>query len=347
MRVLITGGAGFIGSHLTDALLSRGDTVMILDDLSTGSFENIRHLKSAPALNYWIDSVMNKALLAELVDESDIVVHLAAAVGVRLIVESPVHTIETNIKGTELVLEAARKKKKTVFIASTSEVYGKSVHLPFHEDDDLVLGATNKGRWSYAASKALDEFLALAYWKENKLPVVVGRFFNTIGPRQTGQYGMVVPNFVRQALDGEPITVFGTGKQSRCFCYVGDTVLAILKLLEAPESVGQVFNIGSSEEISMEHLASLIKAKLNSTSPIHYIPYDQAYEAGFEDMPRRVPSTAKIERCVGWQPSTSLDTTIDLIAEYFRQRQKPSANGSTAEGHDGVCQHLENTDATA
>ncbi|MBS1801652.1 MAG: GDP-mannose 4,6-dehydratase [Acidobacteria bacterium] len=344
MRVLITGGAGFIGSHLTEALLSRGDEVLIMDDLSTGSSENIRHLKNIPKLNYWIDSVMNKALLAELVDESDIVVHLAAAVGVRLIVESPVRTIETNIKGTELVLEAARKKKKKVFIASTSEVYGKSAHFPFREEDDLVLGSTDKGRWSYAASKALDEFLALAYWKERKLPVVVGRFFNTIGPRQTGQYGMVVPNFVRQALEGRPITVFGTGKQSRCFCYVGDTVAAILKLLDAPESVGQVFNIGSSEEISIEGLAKLIKAKLSSSSPISYIPYDQAYEAGFEDMPRRIPSTAKIERCIGWRPSTSLDSTIDLIAEHFRQRQKPS---STTETFDAARRQLENTDAAA
>ncbi len=301
MRVLITGGAGFIGSHLTEALLSRGDEVLILDDLSTGSSENIRHLKNIPKLNYWIDSVMNKALLAELVDESDLVVHLA----------------------------------------------GKSTHFPFHEDDDLVLGSTDKGRWSYAASKALDEFLALAYWKERKLPVVIGRFFNTIGPRQTGQYGMVVPNFVRQALEGQPITVFGTGKQSRCFCYVGDTVAALLKLLDAPDSVGQVFNIGSSEEISIEALAGLIKTKLNSSSPICYIPYDKAYEAGFEDMPRRVPSTAKIERCVGWQPSTSLDTTIDLIAEYFRQKQKPLTYGSNGKRYIGSHQQPENTDAAA
>jgi UDP-glucose 4-epimerase len=347
MRVLITGGAGFIGSHLAEAFLSRGDEALILDDLSTGSMENIRHLKNVPKLHYWIDSVMNKALLAELVDESDLVVHLAAAVGVRLIVESPVRTIETNIKGTELVLEAARKKKKMVFIASTSEVYGKSANFPFREDGDLVLGPTNKGRWSYAASKALDEFLALAYWKERHLPVVIGRFFNTIGPRQTGQYGMVVPNFVRQALEGRPITVFGTGKQSRCFCYVGDTVGALLKLLDAPGAVGQVFNIGSSEEISIEDLAILIRSKLNSSSPICYIPYDQAYEEGFEDMPRRVPSTAKIEHCIGWRPSTSLNTTIDLIAEYFRQRQNSLAYSSPAEKNSGTHHQMVGTNAAA
>src|SRR5438477_2277694 len=264
MRILVTGGAGFIGSHLAEELLLTHE-VHVLDDLSTGSIDHIRHLKGREGFRYTIDTVLNRGLMAELIDEADLILHLAAAVGVRLIVESPVHTIETNIKGTELVLEAARKKKKKVFIASTSEVYGKSAHFPFQEDADLVLGATDKGRWSYAASKALDEFLGLAYWKERKLPVVIARFFNTIGPRQTGQYGMVVPNFVRQALEGQPITVFGTGKQSRCFCYVGDTVSAVLKLLDAPDSVGQVFNIGSSEEISIEALAGLIKTKLNSS----------------------------------------------------------------------------------
>ena len=347
MRALITGGAGFIGSHLSDALLSRGDEVLILDDLSTGSKENIRHLKNTPNLSYWIDSVMNRALLAELVDESDIVVHLAASVGVRLIVQSPVRTIETNIKGTELVLEAALKKKKKVFIASTSEVYGKSTHFPFREDGDLVLGPTDKGRWSYAASKALDEYLALAYWKEKTLPVVIGRFFNTIGPRQTGQYGMVVPNFVRQALEGQPITVFGTGKQTRCFCYVKDTVAAVLKLLDAPAAVGQVFNIGGAQEISIESLAHLVKAKLNSNSQICYIPYDQAYEEGFEDMPRRVPSTDKIERCVGWHTSTSLNTMIDQIAEHFWQKQKSLAYSSDGELRGEGPQQLESPEAAA
>lgn len=318
MRVLITGGAGFIGSHLAEALLVRGDKAFVLDDLSTGSMENIRHLKGVPGFEYQIDSVMNKPLLSELVDDSDIVIHLAAAVGVRLIVESPVRTIDTNIRGTELVLEAAQKKKKTVFVASTSEVYGKSTSIPFTEDGDLVMGPTVKGRWSYAASKALDEFLGLAYWKEKKVPVVVGRFFNTIGPRQTGRYGMVVPNFVRQALDDNPITVFGTGKQTRCFCFVGDVVAALLKLVESPQAIGEVFNIGSTQEISIEGLAELIRTKVHSKSEIRYVPYEEAYEEGFEDMLRRVPSITKIEKCIGWRPSTSLDETIDLVSEYFR-----------------------------
>ena len=322
MRFLITGGAGFIGSHLAEALLARGDEVMVLDDLSTGSMENIRHLKASPKFSYWIESVMNHALLAELVDESDLVMHLAAAVGVRLIVESPVRTIETNVKGTELVLQAAQKKKKPVFIASTSEVYGKSTAIPFHEDADLVLGPTIRGRWSYAASKALDEFLALAYWREKKLPVIVGRFFNTVGPRQTGRYGMVLPNFVRQAMKGSPITVFGTGKQSRCFCYVGDVVTALLKLVEKSQAVGQVFNIGSTEEISIEGLALLVKQKLRSDSQICYIPYDQAYEDGFEDMIRRIPSIEKISKCIGWKSVTPLDATIDSIIQYFRQKDQ-------------------------
>jgi UDP-glucose 4-epimerase len=320
LRCLITGGAGFIGSHLAEALLNRGDEVFILDDLSTGSVENVRHLKSFDRFHYVFDSITNKHLLAELVDESDVVLHLAAAVGVRLIVESPVRTLETNVYGTQLVLDAASKKKKLVFTASTSEVYGKSEKVPFHEDADLVLGATTKGRWSYAASKALDEFLALSYWKERKQPVIVARLFNTVGPRQTGRYGMVVPNFVRQALDGSPITVFGTGRQSRCFCDVRDTVEAILRLLSSDSAVGEVINIGSDEEVSVEGLARLVKQRTNSTSPIEYVPYDQAYEPGFEDMLRRVPCLDKLERLISFRPRTRLTEIVDRVVDYFRKK---------------------------
>src|SRR4051795_2597049 len=280
MRVLITGGAGFVGSHLSEALLHRGDEVFVLDDLSTGSIDNITHLKGHPKFHYTIDSVTNEPLLAELIDRTDVVVHLAAAVGVKLIVEAPVHTIETNVHGTEVVLKHANKKKKLVLIASTSEVYGKSVDVPFREDADLVLGATVKHRWAYACSKMIDEFLALAYWKERKLPVIIVRLFNTVGPRQTGQYGMVIPNFVRQALAGQPITVFGDGTQSRSFTYVGDVVDALVRLVQEPKAVGQVFNIGNTEEISMMALAEKVRAMTASSSEIVLIPYDQAYEAG-------------------------------------------------------------------
>lgn len=319
MRHLITGGAGFIGSHLAEALLARGDEVFILDDLSTGSVENIRHLKTNPRFHYFFDSITNKHLLAELVDESDVVFHLAAAVGVRLIVESPVRTIETNVYGTQLVLDAASKKKKLVFTASTSEVYGKSEKVPFREDADLVLGATTKGRWSYAASKALDEFLALSYWKEKKQPVIVVRLFNTVGPRQTGRYGMVLPNFVRQALEGEPITVFGDGQQSRCFCDVRDTVQAILRLVGTDRALGEVINIGSCEEITIEGLARVVKERMKSNSVIRYVPYDKAYEPGFEDMPRRVPSLEKLERLTGFRPLTQLTEIVDRVAAHFRK----------------------------
>src|SRR2546428_2322572 len=294
MRVLITGGAGFVGSHLSEALLARGDEVSVLDNLSTGSIDNIAHLKSHPKFRYTIDSVANEPLLAELIDRADVVFHLAAAVGVKLIVEAPVRTIETNVHGTEVVLKHANKKKKLVFIFSTSEVYGKSSVVPFSEDDDLVMGPTSKHRWAYACSKAIDEFLALAYWKEKKLPVVIVRLFNTVGPRQTGRYGMVIPNFVRQALTGAPITVHGDGTQRRAFGYVGDVVSGLIKLCEEPRAVGEVFNIGNSEEISILDLAKRVKMLTNSTSDIVLIPYDQAYEAGFEDMPRRVPDLKKI-----------------------------------------------------
>jgi UDP-glucose 4-epimerase len=336
MRYLITGGAGFIGSHLSEALLNRGDEVFVLDDLSTGSVENIRHLKTNNQLHCIFDSIMNKHLLAELVDESDVIFHLAAAVGVRLIVESPVRTIETNVHGTQNVLDAASKKKKLVFIASTSEVYGKSDKIPFHEDADLVLGSTRKGRWSYAASKALDEFLALSFWREKQLPVVVARFFNTVGPRQTGRYGMVLPNFVRQALAGEPITVYGTGRQSRCFCDVRDCVQAVLRLIGTHQAVGEVVNIGSTEEVSIEALAYLVRQRTKSNSPITHIAYDQAYELGFEDMPRRVPVLEKLEGLTGFRPVTPLNEIVDSVIAYFRDKQAAGmAKTVTAGGAEG------------
>jgi len=324
MRYLITGGAGFIGSHLSEALLNRGEEVFVLDDLSTGSVENIRHLKSNNSFHYVFDSIMNKHLLAELVDESDVIFHLAAAVGVRLIVESPVRTIETNVHGTQNVLDAASKKKKLVFTASTSEVYGKSDKVPFREDADLVLGPTSKGRWSYAASKALDEFLALSFWKEKKLPVIVARFFNTVGPRQTGRYGMVLPNFVRQALASEPITVYGTGRQSRCFCDVRDCVQAVVRLIGNDQAVGEVVNIGSTEEVSIEDLAHLVKQRTKSNSPITHIPYDQAYEPGFEDMPRRQPALEKLEELTGFRPATPLVEIVDRVIAHCRKRKEAS-----------------------
>lgn len=316
MRVLITGGAGFIGSHLADAYLQRGDEVSVIDDLSTGTIDNIRHLKTNPRFSYTIDSVHNQPVTAELVDQSDVVVHLAAAVGVKLIVESPVRTIETNVRGTEVVLALANKKKKKVLIASTSEVYGLSADVPFREDGNLVMGATTKGRWSYACSKAIDEFLALAYWREKKLPTTIVRLFNTVGPRQTGRYGMVIPTFVRQALAGRPITVYGDGKQTRCFGYVGDVVGALIKLVDHPDSVGEVFNIGSTEEISIFELAQKVKQLTDSKSEIVFMPYDEAYEEGFEDMPRRVPDTSKINQLVGFKPEMKLDGILQSVISF-------------------------------
>src|SRR5438094_2128864 len=320
LRYLITGGAGFIGSHLTERLLDRGDRVVLLDNLSTGSVENIRHLKVSAGLQYHLDGIENRQLLAELVDDADIIVHLAAAVGVKLIVESPVRTIETNVNGTQLILEAACKKKKLVLTASTSEVYGKSTNIPFSEDADLVLGPTTKGRWSYAASKALDEFLALSYWKEKKLPVIVVRLFNTVGPRQTGRYGMLLPNFVKSSLDNTTISIYGSGKQSRCFCDVRDTVEGLIRLMDTDRSIGEVINIGNTEEITIEKLAQRVKERTASSSPIEYVPYDQAYEPGFEDMMRRVPSVEKLHALTGFRPRTPLNAIIDRVAAFFRHR---------------------------
>jgi UDP-glucose 4-epimerase len=318
VRALITGGAGFIGSHLADALLNAGHEVDIIDNLSTGSIRNVGHLKSNPRFNYTIDTLTNEPLLAELIDRNDVIFHFAAAVGVKLIVEEPVHTIETNVHGTEVVLKHANKKRKKVVIASTSEVYGKSADVPFREDADLVMGATVKHRWAYACSKAIDEFLALAYYKERGLPVIIVRFFNTVGPRQTGQYGMVLPSFVQQALSGAPITVFGDGTQSRSFTYVGDVVECLLKLVNEPKAIGQVFNIGNKEEVTILKLAEIVKSLTGSASPIEFVPYDKAYEEGFEDMPRRVPDLTKIRQLVGYEPKVQLNEIITKVIDYFR-----------------------------
>jgi UDP-glucose 4-epimerase len=318
MNYLITGGAGFIGSHLSDALLAQGHSVTVIDDLSTGSMRNIAHLREHPRFKYVINSMMNAPLLAELVDESDAVFHLAAAVGVKLIVESPVRTIETNIQCTELLLSLAAKKGRRVLVASTSEVYGKSTDIPFRESGDLVMGPTNRGRWSYACSKAIDEFLAIAYWHEKRLPTVVVRLFNTVGPRQTGQYGMVIPRFVAQALQNQPLTVYGDGSQSRCFTHVSDTVRALVGLMEHGPAVGQVFNIGSTNEITMLQLAERVRALTGSDSQIQYIPYAVAYEESFEDMQRRVPSTDKIHRAIGWEPHFDTDDILQSVIEFHR-----------------------------
>ena len=317
MKYLITGGAGFVGSHLAGTLLDRGDEVYVIDNLSTGSIENVEHLKDHPRFHYTIDTISNQPVTAELVDRVDIIFHLAAAVGVRLIVESPVHTIETNVYGTETILTLANKKRKKVIIASTSEVYGKNPNVPFREDFDLVLGPTNKGRWSYACSKAIDEFLALAYFKEKKLPVVVVRLFNTVGPRQTGQYGMVIPTFVKQALSGRPITVFGDGMQSRCFTDVSDVVKGLADLAIHPGAVGEVFNIGTNHEITILDLAKKVKEMTGSKAEIVFVPYEKAYEEGFEDMPRRVPDIGKIQKLIGYKPALSLEQTLQRVIDFF------------------------------
>lgn len=327
MNVLITGGAGFIGSHLAERLVDRGDHVTIIDDLSTGSVHNIQHLKGSHNFDYFLDSVTNQHLMAELIDAADIIYHLAAAVGVRLIVESPTHTMETNIRGTEVVLELAAKKKKRVLITSTSEVYGKRNHVPFRENDDLVLGPPDKGRWSYACSKAIDEFLAVAYWKEKRVPTVIARLFNVVGPRQTGRYGMVIPSLIKQALSGRDMTVHGDGTQTRCFTYVSDAVGALITLAEHPETNGEVYNIGSTEEVSILALAERIRELTGSRSKIIFVPYDQAYEQGFEDMMRRVPDLTKINCLSGYAPTTSLDDILLKTIRYHAQQMVTVQNG--------------------
>jgi UDP-glucose 4-epimerase len=321
MKALITGGAGFVGSHLAEALLKEGHKVVVIDNLSTGSMDNIRHLKANTGFEYVIETIENESLLAELIDAADVIFHMAAAVGVKLIVEEPVKTIETNVHGTELVLKHAAKKGKLVVVFSTSEVYGKSTDLPFREDSDLVMGSTMKHRWAYACSKAIDEFLALAYWKERDLPVIVVRLFNTVGPRQTGRYGMVIPTLARQALEGMPMTVFGDGTQSRSFTDVSDVVGALVRLIKEPSAIGQVFNIGNVHEVSINDLAKLIRQKTGSSSEIVLVPYDKAYEAGFEDMPRRVPDLTKIRALIGYEPKVTLDGILDRVIASLREQQ--------------------------
>lgn len=325
IRALITGGAGFIGSHLAEYLLAQGQHVTVIDDLSTGLFENIEPLTTHPHFRFAIETIANTTVMDRLVSECDIIYHLAAAVGVDLIVRSPIHTIETNVMGTNIVLQTARRYRKKVMLASTSEVYGKGNKAPFREDDDRVEGPTTKSRWSYATSKALDEHLALAYHKEVGLPVVIFRLFNTVGPRQRGRYGMVVPRFVRWALADEPIQVYGDGRQTRCFANVSDVVRAIAMLAECEAAVGEVFNVGSTEEIAIADLAERVKARTGSNSPIVFIPYDQAYEQGFEDMQRRVPDISKIRRVVGWEPVKTLDETLDEVIAYFRRNAHRAA----------------------
>ena len=319
-KILVTGGAGFIGSHLCESLVHNGHQVVAIDDLSTGRLENIQHLLPMQGFQFVRETIKNSLVLDRLTSEADIVIHLAAVVGVKLIVEDPVNTIATNIMGTEAVLTTANRYHCKVMLASTSEVYGKGVKVPFNEEDDCVMGPTSHSRWSYATSKAIDEFLALAYYHQFGLPVVVMRFFNTVGPRQTGRYGMVMPRFVRQALAGEPITIYGDGEQSRCFADVADIIGALVKLSSHPGAVGQVYNIGSTEEVTIRELADRVLAATGSSSKIVYVPYEEAYAPGFEDMRRRVPDLAKISQLIGYEPQYSLDETLRRVIVYERQQ---------------------------
>jgi len=318
VKILITGGAGFIGSHLAEAHIKNGDEVFVIDDLSTGSLQNVEHLRRYPKFHDWIESICHSDALPDLIDSCDVVYHLAAAVGVRLIVDSPVRTIETNVRGTEIVLNLAARKRKRVLVASTSEVYGKREQVPFKETDDLIMGPSNKGRWSYACSKAIDEFLALAYFKEKKVPTIVVRLFNTVGPRQTGRYGMVVPNFVRQALAGEPITVYGDGRQRRCFAHVSDVVGALMQLALHPKAAGEIFNIGNAEEISIADLARRVKHLTQAYSDIVFLPYEEVYEEGFEDMQRRIPDLTKVGSLIGYTPRVGLNAILTSVIDYQR-----------------------------
>jgi len=336
MRVLITGGAGFIGSHLADACIARGDEVFVVDDLSTGTLDNLARIAGNPRFHWTAGSVRDSDMIEELVEGCDVIFHLAAAVGVKLIVESPVRTIETNVRGTEVVLAAASRHHKRVLIASTSEVYGLSEQVPFREDGNLVMGATNKGRWSYACSKAIDEFLALAYHREKKLPAIIVRLFNTVGPRQIGRYGMVVPTLVAQALAGKPLTVYGDGKQTRCFGFVGDVIRSLLLLMAHPGAPGEVFNIGTTEEVSITRLAERVLALTGSRSEIVYVPYGEAYEEGFEDMPRRVPDTSKAERFIRFTPRTSLDDILRAVIQELEGNGRPRPHGRAASAADAA-----------
>lgn len=315
-KILITGGAGFIGSHLTEALLARGKEVHILDDLSTGSLDNLAAVKDHPKLTVTIDTITNWPVMNGIIGAVDQVIHLAAAVGVRKILDEPVETITTNVRGTEIVLNCCHRAGAKLFLASTSEIYGKAGDK-LHEEHDRLLGSTTHRRWSYACTKTLDEFLALAYNYDKGLPVIIGRFFNTVGPRQTGEWGMVVPSFVSQALNGDPITVYGTGNQSRCFCHVGDVIRAVQGLTDTDEAVGGVFNIGHEQEISMMQLAERVKERTGSQSPIEVIPYEKAYESGFEDMMRRQPDTTKIRNLLDWIPTYDIDGIIDSVVEHM------------------------------